>query len=88
MIDDNQTAWPINLRRKDAARYLSTVHGIPVQPGTLAQWFHKGSGGPPAYKAGRFPLYPRHKLDEWAAARLGELRIGTPGTSGDTGGTP
>ena len=86
MIDENQTSWPINLRRKDAARYLGTVHGIPIEPGTLAQWFYKGSDGPPAFKSGRFPLYPRALLDEWARQRLGDLRTRSSGKDTDQGG--
>jgi hypothetical protein len=71
------TNWPPNLRRSDAARYLRDVHGIPVQPSTLAKWFCVSSEGPPAFKAGRIPLYPRDQLDAWATARLGPLRIST-----------
>lgn len=67
----------VNLRRKVAARYLSDVHGIPVQPTTLAKWFCVSSDGPPAFKSGRIPLYPRVELDAWAARRLGRLRSST-----------
>jgi hypothetical protein len=69
--------WPPKLRRADAARYLTEVHGIPVQPATLAKWFCLASSGPPAYRAGRIPLYPRDELDAWAAKRLGPLRAST-----------
>ena len=71
------TNWPINLRRQDAARYLREVHGIPVQPATLSKWFCVRSDGPPAFKAGRIPLYPRDALDAWATKRLGPLRSST-----------
>lgn len=69
--------WPPNLRRQDAARYLREVHGIPVQPTTLSKWFCVSSDGPPAFKAGRIPLYPRDQLDAWAVKRLGPLRTST-----------
>jgi hypothetical protein len=69
--------WPDNLRRKEAARYLREVHGIPVEAATLAKWFSTRSDGPPAYVAGRVPLYPRSELDAWATGRLGPLRRST-----------
>jgi hypothetical protein len=69
--------WPVRLRRAEAARYLHEVHGISVQPATLAKWFCTRSDGPPAHLAGRFPLYPRDGLDAWAARRLGPLRRST-----------
>ena len=69
--------WPPNLIRNDASRYLREVHGIPIQPATLAKWFCVRSDGPPAFKFGRTPLYPRAQLDEWAAHRLGQLRRST-----------
>jgi hypothetical protein len=65
------------MRRADAARYLREVHGIPVAPATLAKWFCVRTDGPPAYLAGRVPLYPRDELDAWAAKRLGPLRAST-----------
>ena len=68
---------PPNLRRHDAARYLREVHGIPIQSTTLSKWFCIRSDGPPAFKSGRTPLYPRRQLDEWAARRLGPLRHST-----------
>lgn len=69
--------WPSKLRRADAARYLREVHGIPVQPSTMAKWYCTKSDGPPAYVAGRVPLYPRDALDAWAEKRLGPLRHST-----------
>jgi hypothetical protein len=71
------TAWPVKLRRTDAARYLREVHGIPVQPATLAKWHCTGSDGPPAHHCGRLPLYPRDELDAWAKKRLGPLHRNT-----------
>jgi len=69
--------WPPRLRRAEAARYLREQHGIPVSPATLAKWFCLRSDGPPAYVAGRVPLYPRDALDAWAEQRLGPLRTST-----------
>ena len=78
MSDSPQAnTWPPKLRRTDAARYLRDVHGIPVQPATLAKWHCVSSDGPPAYHAGRVPLYPRDELDAWAIRRLGPLRSST-----------
>ena len=70
-------SWPARLRRVEAARYLRERHGIPVSPATLAKWFCLRSDGPPAYVAGRVPLYPRDALDAWAEKRLGPLRTST-----------
>ena len=77
--------WLPKLRRVDAARYLREVHGIPIQPSTLAKWHSLKSNGPPAHIAGRIPLYPRDALDAWAAERLGPLRRSTSDRT-DTGG--
>lgn len=77
LTDSTIAPWPLKLRRSDAARYLRDVHGIPVQPATLAKWHCVSSDGPPAYHAGRVPLYPREELDAWAIRRLGPLRSST-----------
>ena len=79
-------SWPANLRRPEAARYLGEVHNMPVSANTLANWFSRGAGGPPAYKAGRTPLYPRAALDQWARTRLGALRTRSPGRGQGKGG--
>jgi len=71
------TVWPLRLRRVQAAQYLTEVHGIPVQPATMAKWFCLNSDGPPAHLAGRIPLYPRDALDAWAIKKLGPLRAST-----------
>jgi hypothetical protein len=76
-IFESSARWPSRLRRAEAARYLHEVHGIAVQPATLAKWFCTRSDGPPAHLAGRFPLYPRDGLDDWAARHLGELHTST-----------
>ena len=75
-------SWPVNLRRREAARYLGEVHGISVAANTLANWFSLGRDGPPAFRTGRIPLYPRAALDQWAKARLGALRTRSPGRGG------
>lgn len=72
----NQT-WPPNLRRAEASTYLRQQYGIILAGSTLAKIFSTRSDGPPAFKAGRTPLYPRDGLDAWAAARLGALRHST-----------
>jgi hypothetical protein len=69
--------WPPNLRRNEASRYLEEVYGLTLAPATLAKMFSQRSDGPPAYLAGRVPLYPRDGLDAWAAKRLGRLRTST-----------
>jgi hypothetical protein len=79
------TSWPTNLRRPEAARYLGEVHNIPVTANTLANWFSLGADGPPAFKAGRTPLYPKAALDQWAKARLGTLRTRSPGRGREKG---
>jgi hypothetical protein len=71
--------WPPNLRRAEASRYLREQYGITLAPATLAKIYSIRSDGPPAFKAGRVPLYPKLELDAWAARRLGELRSSTSG---------
>jgi hypothetical protein len=80
LSDTITTNWPPKLRRAEAARYLREVHGIPVQPCTLAKWHSQNSSGPQAHHAGRIPLYPLDQLDAWAAKRLGPLRTSTSDT--------
>lgn len=70
----SRETWPPNLRRSDASRYLRELYGLNLAPATLAKMFSQRSDGPPAYVAGRIPLYPRQALDAWAAQRLGRLR--------------
>jgi hypothetical protein len=57
------------LRRKQAARYLADVWGIPTSPKTLAKLAVTG-GGPQFRKAGRLPLYEIAALDEFAQKKL------------------
>jgi hypothetical protein len=60
------------VRRKEAARYLADVWGIPTSPKTLAKLAVTG-GGPSYRKAGRFPLYEIAALDEFARIKLSPL---------------
>jgi hypothetical protein len=60
------------VRRKEAARYLPDVWGIPMSPKTLAKLAVTG-GGPHYRKAGRFPLYEVAALDEFARKKLSPL---------------
>ena len=69
--------WPPNLRRGEASRYLRERYGIGLAVATLAKMFSQSSEGPPAFVAGRVPLYPREALDAWATKRLGRLRSST-----------
>jgi hypothetical protein len=58
------------LRRKEAAIYVLTHWGMPLSYRTLAKLAVTG-GGPAYRKAGKFPLYEAHDLDEWVQGRLG-----------------
>jgi hypothetical protein len=60
------------VRRKEAARYITEVWGIPMSPKTLAKLAVTG-GGPPYRKAGKFPLYEITALDEFAKTKLSPL---------------
>ena len=60
------------MRRADAARYLRERYGIPCASTTLAK-YAVYSGGPAFRKAGKFPIYSREDLDDWANQRLGKL---------------
>lgn len=64
------------LRREKAAEYLAFVYGITQSPKTLAKKAVTG-GGPEFQKDGRWPLYTRQALDEWATERLGPVRRNT-----------
>jgi hypothetical protein len=60
------------VRRKEAARYLTEVWGIPTSPKTLAKLAVTG-GGPQYRKAGRLPLYEIAVLDAFARSKLSPL---------------
>ena len=60
------------LRRAEAARYVADTY-FPCSPKTLAKLACVSSNGPPFRKAGRVPLYPKSRLDEWAQSKIGPL---------------
>ena len=66
------------LRREAASRYLLEVWGISNATATLAKLAVVG-GGPEFHKAGRWPLYPPDRLDDYARKLLGKLRASTSG---------
>jgi hypothetical protein len=57
--------WPQRMRRADAARYLQTVHGIPLTAKTLLNRSAAGLDPRPEY-LGTIPYYRRNALDQWA----------------------
>jgi hypothetical protein len=69
------------MRRKLASEYLLQVHGVSLTAATLAKLAVQG-GSPPFWKDGRFPVYGRDQLDEFATARLGRLRANTSDQDG------
>lgn len=64
------------LRRSAAALYVRDTWGIPCSPKWLAKLAVTG-GGPIFRKAGRFPIYTKRDLDDWAEARIGAPRRST-----------
>jgi hypothetical protein len=72
------------LRRKEAARYLSEMYGVPTAPQTLAKLATIG-GGPLYRKFGRFPLYHSDDLDKWISQKLGAKRRSTSEALSETG---
>lgn len=56
------------LRRDQAAAYLQQRFGA-YTPDTLAKLACVG-GGPKFRKMGRFPVYTRADLDDWAQSRM------------------
>ena len=64
------------LRRELAAQYVRQTWGMPCSPRWLAKLAVVG-GGPIFRKAGRFPIYLRSDLDDWARSRIGEPRRST-----------
>ncbi len=73
------------VRRKEAARYLTEVWGIPTSPNTLAKLAVTG-GGPSYRKAGRIPLYEITALDNFARTKLSPLVSSTSELDGGTNG--
>lgn len=68
-------SWPERLRPREASAYLEEK-GCHAAPNTMAKWRSIG-GGPPFYLIGRFPVYDREDLDEWAAARTSSRAFAT-----------
>jgi hypothetical protein len=64
------------LRRKEAAEYVRSNWGLPCAPQTLAKLAVVG-GGPVFQKAGRYPLYLPHNLDDWAQSKIGKPQWST-----------
>jgi len=77
MIDEKPNASDRLMRRSEAAKYVTESYGFPCSPKTFAKIACVSSDGPPFYKAGRFPLYPKSGLDAWAKSKLGQLRRST-----------
>ncbi len=75
-MDTSRDATVRLLRRKEAARYLTDMRGLPIAPQTLAKYAVVG-GGPIFRKFGRFPLYDTADLDSWANSKLGPLQRST-----------
>ena len=67
------------MRRKLASQYLQEEHGVQLSPGTMAKQAVVG-GGCPYRLDGRFPVYDRVDLDEYAVKRLGPRRHSTSDT--------
>ena len=57
--------YPRRMETKDASEYLRDEHGIPVEPGTLAN-LRAQRRGPRVVYFGWKPLYERDELDRWA----------------------
>jgi hypothetical protein len=60
--------WSEWMRRELASTYLRVMHGITAAPQTLARWAVEGVG-PLFSREGRFPIYSRDGLDEFARKR-------------------
>jgi len=61
---------PTYLRRHQAANFLQANYGFGTTE-TLAKLACVG-GGPRFRKLGRFPVYTKDDLDDWAKSRLSE----------------
>jgi hypothetical protein len=62
-----------NLRRVQAAKYVTETHNYPCSPRTLAKLACTRSDGPPFLYAGRFPLYSPAGLDSWVISKRGPV---------------
>jgi hypothetical protein len=58
------------LRRREASAYLKATWGIDRAISTLNKLACIG-GGPTFCRDGRFPLYARSDLDDWARSKIG-----------------
>ena len=67
---------PIYLSRKKAACYVREKWGLPCQPNWLAKLAVMG-GGPVFRRCGRWPVYDRGALDDWARSRLSQPMTST-----------
>jgi hypothetical protein len=64
-----------NFRRKEAAEYLQNTYKVPCTTKTLANYASRRVG--PAFRYwGRYPVYPKDELDEWARLKFGPLMTG------------
>ncbi len=70
------TISPRYFMRREAARYVREIWGLPCSPRWLAKLAVVG-GGPIFRKAGRTPIYAPADLDAWAQARIGAPRKST-----------
>lgn len=77
--DPGRKSSPNYLRRGDAGQYVREQWGMPCSTSWLAKLAVVG-GGPKFRKVGRFPVYARVDLDEWATARLGPPQSSTSTT--------
>jgi hypothetical protein len=83
-VEDKECAFPHQMRRADAARYIREIYAIPCLATTLAKYACVG-GGPAFRKAGKFPIYSRDDLDAWAKERFGKLVRSTSELSNQRG---
>jgi hypothetical protein len=60
-------------RRNEAAQYLQDTYRIRCSAKTLANYASIGKG-PKFYHHGRFPIYSKDELDNWAISNLGVVK--------------
>jgi len=60
-----QRDWPKKMRSAEAARYLTEVHGLPIEDKTLRNW-RALERGPKCKYLGNLPIYEQHVLDHYA----------------------
>jgi len=65
------------MNRAEAAKYIKDTYGIPCSAATLAKWACVAGCDGPAYRKfnKRYTIYERADLDEWAARRLGKVKV-------------